>query len=49
MVLGAAALSSVLYLALWNGRLQALDDQGGVGVLINLALLAALFLLKEAL
>lgn len=34
--------SSVLYLLFWDGGLQHLDNKGGVGILINLAILAAL-------
>jgi hypothetical protein len=44
--LGAAVFSSALFLLLWNGRLQALDEQGAVGVLINLGLLLAVLILK---
>jgi hypothetical protein len=39
VVVGAAAFSSVVYLLFWNGRLQNLDGQGGVAILINLAIL----------
>lgn len=42
LVIAAAVLSSVAYLLLWNGRLRRLDDQGGIGILINLVILAAL-------
>lgn len=41
--LGAAAFSSALFLLLWNGRFEKLDQQGALGVLINLALLTMLF------
>lgn len=44
--LGAAVFSSALFLLLWNGRLQALDEQGAVAVLINLGLLLAVLILK---
>lgn len=39
-----AAFSSAIYLILWDGKLGALSDQGGIGVLINLAILAVLLL-----
>lgn len=39
LAIGSAALSAVLYLLFWNGRLQGLDNQGGVGLLIDLAVL----------
>lgn len=45
MVLAAAVFSGVLYLLLWNGKLQGLDNQGGIGLLINLVILAALLVL----
>ncbi len=42
----SAALSSLLFLVCWNGRFQALDDQGGVGLLINLAIVLAIMVFK---
>lgn len=44
-VMAAAAFSTILYLLFWDGKIQALDDQGGIGLLINLAILAALLIL----
>ena len=41
VIVGAATFSSVLYLLFWNGTFQALDNQGAIGILINLAILAA--------
>ena len=38
---GSAVFSSVIFILFWDGKLQALSEQGGVGVLINLAILAA--------
>jgi hypothetical protein len=46
LALGAAVLSSLIFLLLWDGRLKALDDQGGIGVLINLAIWVAVLILK---
>jgi len=43
---GAAVFSSVIFLLFWNGRFQALDDQGGVGLLISLGILVAVLVLK---
>jgi uncharacterized membrane protein YphA (DoxX/SURF4 family) len=40
---GAAVFSSVIFILFWNGTAQRLDNQGGVGILINLAILVALF------
>ena len=46
VVVGAAAFSSVVYLLLWNGRLQDLDGQGSIGILINLAILILAFVIQ---
>lgn len=46
IVIGGALLSTVAYLLLWNGKMQALDNQGFVGILINLAILAMLLIFK---
>ena len=43
-----AALSSVLYILFWDGRMQNLDGQGGIGLLIDMAILFAVFLLRWA-
>ena len=37
---GSAVFSSVIFILFWDGKLHALSEQGGVGVLINLAFLA---------
>lgn len=42
MVVGAAALSSLVYLVFWDGKGKQLDNQGFVGILINLALIVVL-------
>ena len=46
VVVGVAALSSMVYILFWNGRLQNLDGQGVVGLLINLAILFAVLVLR---
>lgn len=46
MVAGSAVLSSVLFILLWNGKFQALDDQGGVGILINMIILLVVMVFK---
>jgi len=46
VTVGAAVFSILIFLLFWDGRFQALDNQGGVGVLINLALLAIVQILK---
>ncbi len=37
VVVGAAVVSSTLYVLFWDGTRQKLDDQGGIGILINVA------------
>ena len=46
VVIASAAVSGVLYLLFWNGRLQHVDNQGGIGVLIDLAILIAVLVLR---
>jgi hypothetical protein len=46
VVVGAAALSSLVYILFWNGRMQNLDGQGGVGILINIAILFTVLVLR---
>lgn len=38
MTFGAAGFSVLIYLPLWDGKFQALPDQGGVGILISLGI-----------
>ena len=42
----SAAFSALLFYVSWNGKFQALDDQGGVGVLINGAILLMILVFK---
>jgi hypothetical protein len=46
LVVIAAAFSSIVYILFWNGSMQNLDGQGGVGILINLAILIAVLILR---
>jgi hypothetical protein len=46
IAIGASAFSAVLYLVLWNGRFQALNHQGWIGILIDLGVLAALWFIR---
>ncbi len=46
VVVGVAALSSLVYILFWDGRMQDLDGQGVVGLLINLAILFAVLVLR---
>jgi uncharacterized membrane protein YphA (DoxX/SURF4 family) len=43
-VVVSAVVSAVLYILFWNGRLQHLDNQGGVGLLLDAAILAAVLI-----
>ncbi len=43
---GAAIFSSAIFLLAWDGKFQSLDDQGGIGLLINLAVLLFNFFLR---
>ena len=45
-VLAAAALSALIYVLLWDGSAQQLDNKGAVGILISLALLVVVLLLR---
>jgi hypothetical protein len=46
VVVGAAAFSSVVFILFWNGRMQNLDGQGVVGLLIDIAILLAVLILR---
>jgi hypothetical protein len=43
---GAAVLSSAIFLLLWDGKFRSLADKGGVGLLINLAILVVVQVFK---
>ena len=47
VVMGVAVYSSIIYLLLWDGAFQHLDNKGGIGILINLGILATVFLWKS--
>ena len=44
VIIAIAILSSLIYILFWNGRMQNLDGQGVVGVLINVLLLVIVVL-----
>jgi len=46
VVVGSAAFSAVVIGLFWDGVMQKLDDKGGIGLLINLAILVALLILR---
>jgi len=46
VVVGAAAFSSIVYILFWNGRMQNLDGQGVIGLLIDMAILLLVLTLR---
>ena len=46
VIVGAAAFSAIVYVVFWNGRMQNLDAQGAVGILIDLAILLAVLIFR---
>lgn len=46
VIIGSAIFSAVMYVLLWDGVAQALDNKGGVGLLINLAILAVIVIFR---
>jgi uncharacterized membrane protein YphA (DoxX/SURF4 family) len=43
---GAAVFSGLIYVVFWDGGWQYLDNKGGIGILINLAILAAVLVFR---
>ncbi len=46
VVVGAATFSSLVYLLSWNGRMQNLDGQGVIGILIDMSILLTLLIFR---
>jgi hypothetical protein len=46
VIIAAAAFSTIVYVLFWNGRMQNLDAQGAVGILIDLAILLAVLIFR---
>ena len=46
VVVGSAAFSAGIIILFWDGAMQMLDDKGGIGLLINVAILVALLILR---
>jgi len=46
VVVGATAFSSIVYVLFWNGRMQNLDAQGTIGILIDMAILLAVLIFR---
>lgn len=44
VTLGAAGFSVLIYLLLWDGKFHELPDKGGIGLLISLGVLAAIWM-----
>ena len=42
----AAALSALTYILLWDGATRQLDNKGGIGIVISVAILAVVLLLR---
>ena len=45
-VVGSAAFSAVILILFWDGQAQMLANKGGIGLLINLAILIALLVVR---
>ena len=46
LVVSSAVFSAVVFILFWDGKMQTLDDKGGIGLLINIAILVALLILR---
>lgn len=46
VVVGAASFSAIIFILFWDGKSQNLDDKGGIGLLINVAILVAVLILQ---
>ena len=46
VVAGSAAFSAVVLILFWDGQVQMLANKGGIGLLINLAILIALLVVR---
>jgi hypothetical protein len=46
VVVAAAAVSALLYLIMWDGTGQHIDQQGGIGILIALAIIIDLLVVR---
>jgi len=46
VVIAATAFSGVIFILFWDGVAQHLDGKGAIGILINLAILAAILVFK---
>ncbi|BBB48437.1 hypothetical protein [Pelolinea submarina] len=44
IIIAGSIFSTLIFFLFWNGRFEHLDNSGWIGILINLVLLAALYL-----
>lgn len=45
VIVGSATFSAILFMLFWDGKAQKLADKGGIGLLINIAILVAVLIL----
>jgi hypothetical protein len=46
VVVGSAAFSAVIFILFWDGEMRKLDNQGGIALLINIAILVSVLILR---
>ena len=46
LIVTSAAFSAALYITFWDGKVQMLDAKGGIGLLIDLAILIVVLVLQ---
>lgn len=46
VIVGSAIFSAVIFILLWDKKMQKLHDKGAVNILINAAILVAMLILK---
>ncbi len=46
VVVTSAAFSAIIFILFWDGKMQKLHDKGGIGLLINIAILVAVLVLR---
>ena len=46
VVLVAAGFSSLIYILFWDGKIQKLNDKGGICILINLAIFVVAYVVQ---
>ena len=45
-VVAAAVFSSIIFILFWDGKLRRLNDQGAIGILIDLVILTAVLVMQ---